>query len=222
MMNKVVSLLIWVFTLSLSAQAQKYKVIMNTDSGSIYMNLYDKTPKHRDNFVKLAKEGFYDGLLFHRVIPQFMIQGGDPESKNAEAGKTLGNGDVGYRVDAEFVEEYFHKKGALAAARDNNPEKASSGCQFYIVTGKAFTAEELEQAEKRAGRKFTDGQKRVYMNEGGSPHLDGNYTVFGEVTKGQAVADKIQNAARDKNNRPNSDVHIKSVKVKKKFLFWYW
>lgn len=202
--------------------SQKYKVIMHTDSGSINIELFDLTPKHRDNFVKLANSGFYDSLLFHRVIPQFMIQGGDPQSKNAPSGTMLGSGDVGYTIPAEFNDRYFHQKGALAAARDNNPEKASSGCQFYIVTGKTFSKEELNAAELRSGRKFTKSQKKVYQTIGGAPHLDGNYTVYGQVTKGIEVAEKIQNAKRDGANRPNNDIRIQSVKVLKKFLFWYW
>lgn len=143
---------------SLTASAQKKKskdmppmtmVEIITDSGTIKIHLFDQTPQHRDNFLKLAKQGFYDSLLFHRIIPNFMIQGGDPDSKNAVAGKMLGSGDVGYTVPAEFNDSLFHKKGALCAARTENPEKASSGCQFYIVQGKKVTDPELTQLEER-------------------------------------------------------------------------
>lgn len=203
------------------AQAQKYKVIMETEKGTIELKLYDKTPKHRDNFVKLAKEGVYNGVLFHRVIKDFMIQGGDPESKNAPAGKMLGDGDLGYRIDAEFDKNIIHKKGTLAAARDNNPQKASSSCQFYIVVGKKYVEKDLEQIEKRNKIQYTPEQKKIYETIGGTPFLDQNYTVFGEVTKGLDIVENIINVPTDKNDRPQEDVHIKSVKVKKKFLFFW-
>ncbi len=206
---------------SLVASAQKYRAIITTDSGRIELVLFDKTPQHRDNFVKLAKKHFYDGTLFHRIIPNFMIQGGDPDSKGAPKDKMLGNGDVGYRIPAEFVDEYYHKQGALAAARDNNPDKSSSGCQFYIVTGKTFTDAELDAGEKRAGRKFTAAQREFYKTTGGSPHLDGNYTVYGEVIKGMDVALKLQNVKRNRSDRPNEDQVIRKLRVKKKFLFFW-
>lgn len=206
---------------SLAASAQKYRAIITTDSGRIELVLFDKTPQHRDNFVKLAKKHFYDGTLFHRIIPNFMIQGGDPDSKGAPKDKMLGNGDVGYRIPAEFVDEYYHKQGALAAARDNNPDKSSSGCQFYIVTGKTFTDAELDAGEKRAGRKFTAEQREFYKTTGGSPHLDGNYTVYGEVIKGMDVALKLQNVKRNRSDRPNEDQVIRKLRVKKKFLFFW-
>jgi cyclophilin family peptidyl-prolyl cis-trans isomerase len=207
--------------MAFAATAQKYRAIITTDSGTIQLSLYDKTPQHRDNFVKLAKKHFYDGTLFHRVIPGFMIQGGDPNSKTAEAGKMLGDGDVGYRIPAEIVDEYYHKQGALAAARDNNPDKSSSGCQFYIVTGKTFTDAELDAGEKRAGRKFTEEQRNTYKTVGGAPHLDGNYTVFGEVTKGMDVALKIQHAKRNRADRPDENQVIRKLRVQKKFLFFW-
>ncbi|HLU17821.1 MAG TPA: peptidylprolyl isomerase [Edaphocola sp.] len=221
MMRKI--LLLCLFTcLGLGAFAQKYKVVMETTQGRIEMMLYDKTPLHRDNFVELVKKGFYDGLLFHRVIPEFMIQGGDPESKNAKPGQRLGSGNIGERIPAEFRYEYFHKRGALAAARDNNPEKASSSCQFYIVQGKKYSAEQLANLEQQRGKKIPDTQKKVYETEGGTPFLDGEYTVFGEVTKGMDVVEKIINAERDNADRPKVDQKIKSVKVKKKFLGLFW
>src|SRR5690606_39266199 len=126
-----------------------------------------------------ASEGFYDSTLFHRIIPQFMIQGGDPQSKNAPAGTPLGNGDIGYRIDAEINDVNFHRYGAVAAARDNNPDKSSSGCQFYIVVGKKYTDAELDQLNPRGERAFTPEQREVYKTEGGTPFLDGFYTVFG-------------------------------------------
>ncbi|MCU0354213.1 MAG: peptidylprolyl isomerase, partial [Cytophagales bacterium] len=146
----------------------------------------------------LADTGFYNGTLFHRIIEKFMIQGGDPNSKRAKPGDALGNGDVGYQVPAEFNEKLFHRKGALAAARDNNPAKASSGCQFYIVQGKVFTPDELAVQEKRAARPLIDAQREVYKTTGGTPHLDGNYTVFGQVISGLDVLDTIARQPRDK------------------------
>lgn len=238
-----------------------------TNKGNIKVKLYNETPLHRDNMIKLAKEGFYDGTLFHRVINRFMIQGGDPDSKNAEPGQLLGEGDTGYTIPAEFVyPTYFHKKGALAAARmgdDVNPEKASSGCQFYIVTGKVFTPEDLSGMEENINRRiikekfdslsrpymkemdklrkannldsltalrekliteaeaeaekglfrFTVQQKKAYTTAGGAPHLDGSYTVFGEVTEGMEVVESIQKARTDRADRPVEDIVIKKVTV---------
>ncbi len=180
--------------------------------------LYDQTPKHKANFVKLSEEGFYNGTLFHRIITSFMIQGGDPNSKKAQAGEPLGNGDVGYTIPAEFNEQLFHKKGAIAAARDNNPQKASSGCQFYIVQGKVFRDEEFMVAERRSGHAIPANQKEIYKTIGGAPHLDQNYTVFGEVIKGLEVIDTIAKQPRDPRDRPLKDVvmQVKVEKMKKK------
>lgn len=181
--------------------------------------LYDQTPLHRDNFLKLTGRHFYDSLLFHRVIPQFMIQGGDPTSRHAAAGTELGSGGDGLgRIPAEFRPELFHRRGALAAARDNNPQKASSGCQFYIVQGKPWTDEDLDKQQKRAGRPLTDAQRAIYRTEGGSPHLDGNYTVFGQVISGLNVIDSIAARPRDARNRPFRDIamHITSERLSKK------
>ena len=193
------------------------KLKIETSAGDIIVKLYNETPKHRDNFIKLAEEGTYEGTLFHRVIKDFMIQAGDPESKNAPKGKMLGAGDVGYTVPAEFVyPKYFHKKGALSAARqgDNvNPKKESSGCQFYIVTGKFFTEMELDKMTKEKGIEFTPEQKEAYMLEGGTPHLDGNYTVFGEVIQGMKVVDKIQFVETNAEDRPTKNIKIKSMKL---------
>src|SRR4029079_18244082 len=149
--------------------------------GVIIIRLYDKTVRHRDNFIKLVNEHFFDSLLFHRVINGFMIQGGDPQSKNAVPGTMLGMGDVGYTIPAEFDTSLFNKKGALAAARTNNPEKASSGCQFYIVQGKRYTDAELNMLEMQKGIKFSLEKRNIYKPIGGTPMLDMDYTVFGEV-----------------------------------------
>ena len=241
---------------------------IETSMGDIKVKLYNETPKHRDNFIKLAKDGTYNGTLFHRVIKDFMVQAGDPESKNAPKGKMLGSGDVGYTVPAEFVyPKYFHKKGALSAARQGdevNPKKESSGCQFYIVTGKVFNDSTLLnmeqqknqnkvteafnalaqkhmkeiykmrkandqdglyalqdtlfiQAEAEAAKQpdfhFTPEQIKAYTTVGGPPHLDGEYTVFGEVVEGMDIVDKIQQVKTDRSDRPEEDVKIINVSV---------
>ena len=241
---------------------------IETSLGDIKVKLYNETPKHRDNFIKLAKDGTYNGTLFHRVIKDFMVQAGDPESKNAPKGKMLGSGDVGYTVPAEFVyPKYFHKKGALSAARQGdevNPKKESSGCQFYIVTGKVFNDSTLLnmeqqknqnkvteafnalaqkhmkeiykmrkandqdglyalqdtlfiQAEAEAAKQpdfhFTPEQIKAYTTVGGTPHLDGEYTVFGEVVEGMDIVDKIQQVKTDRSDRPEEDVKIINVSV---------
>ena len=241
---------------------------IETTLGDIKVKLYNETPKHRDNFIKLAKEGTYNGTLFHRVIKDFMVQAGDPESKNAPKGKMLGTGDVGYTIPAEIVyPKYFHKKGALSAARqgDNvNPNKESSGCQFYIVTGKVFNdstligmeqqmnenklttifnslaqkhmkeiykmrkandedglydlqeklfAQAQEEAANGPDFHFTKEQVEAYTTVGGTPHLDGEYTVFGEVVEGMDIVDKIQNVKTDRSDRPEEDVKIVKVSL---------
>ena len=187
-------------------------VIISTDFGDIKIRMYDETPQHRDNFIKLAKQGFFDSTLFHRIIPTFMIQGGDPNSKTAVAGQSLGMGDVGYRVPAEFNKNLIHKRGVLAAARDNNPEKASSGCQFYITQGRKYSAEELQSFVSRKGNIWTEEQKKTYAEIGGTPMLDQDYTVFGEVVSGMEVVDKILMEQRDQNDRPYKDIRMK-IKV---------
>jgi cyclophilin family peptidyl-prolyl cis-trans isomerase len=188
------------------------KVLISTDFGNMTVKLYDATPKHRDNFIKLAQQGFYDSLLFHRVIKNFMIQGGDPESKHAAAGTMLGNGDVGYTIPAEFVDTIFHKKGSLCAARTPNPEKASSGCQFYIVQGQVLTPEQVTMMETQRNIKLSEAQKKLYTTVGGTPWLDREYTVYGEVIEGLDVIDKIAAVKTAPGDRPLQDVRMK-VKV---------
>lgn len=190
------------------------RVKLTTDMGVIIIRLYDKTPKHRDNFVKLVNDRFFDSLLFHRVINEFMIQGGDPQSKNAPAGAMLGSGDVGYTIPAEFDTSLFHKKGALCAARTNNPEKASSGCQFYIVHGKKMTDADLNNLEMQMGIKFSSFKRNYYKTVGGVPFLDMNYTVFGEVESGFEVIDKIAAVPKDGSDRPIADVHMYAQLIK--------
>jgi peptidyl-prolyl cis-trans isomerase B (cyclophilin B) len=200
-------------------QAQQTQVRMKTSLGEITLLLYDDTPMHRDNFIELINKKFYDGILFHRVIPGFMIQAGDPNSKNAKTGDRLGSGNPGYTVPAEFRPQLYHKKGALAAARlgdQANPKKESSGSQFYIVTGKVWTNNELNQMEStNTHPKFTDEQRQIYTTIGGYPPLDYNYTVFGEVTEGVEIAEKIGLVKRDRSDRPLDDVKILSITILK-------
>lgn len=217
-MKKIV-LAFFLMTLSLSTFAKKNKnrfVVIETSMGTIKVEVFSDVKQHADNFLKLADEGFYDSLLFHRVIPTFMIQSGDPQSKNSAKGAMLGNGDIGYKVPAEFMEKYHHRQGALAAARDNNPEKASSACQFYIVQGKVYTDAELDGIEQTQKRKFTEQARSDYKTVGGTPHLDGSYTVFGQLVEGQDVVEKITLVQRNNTDRPLEDVMILSTKVKKK------
>ncbi|OQX76640.1 MAG: hypothetical protein B6D64_09515 [Bacteroidetes bacterium 4484_276] len=187
------------------------KVKLSTRYGDMVLILYDETPKHRDNFIKLVNEGFYNGTLFHRVIKDFMIQGGDPDSKNAKPGQRLGTGGPGYTIEAEFHPGFYHKKGALAAARQGdqvNPEKRSSGSQFYIVQGKKTSAAELNNLAQRTGAIYTPEQINVYQEIGGTPFLDTQYTVFGEVIDGMEVIDKIASVNTGASNRPAEDVKI--------------
>lgn len=218
-MKKIV-LVLMMALLSAPIMAKKNKnkfVEIRTTAGLIKVEVYADVPRHAENFLKLAKEGFYDSLLFHRVIPNFMIQGGDPDSRRAADGQALGNGDLGYKVPAEFMlPKYYHKKGALAAARDGNPEKASSACQFYLVVGKTFTDAELDKFEQRNGNKYSEQARTDYKTIGGTPHLDGGYTVYGQVVKGQDVVDAISNRPRNTSDRPNENVRILSMKVRKK------
>jgi cyclophilin family peptidyl-prolyl cis-trans isomerase len=209
---------------TITKKDRKRDVLLQTSYGDIVIRLSDSTPLHRDNFLKLVKTGFYDSVLFHRVIQNFMIQAGDPDSRHALAGQPLGNGGPGYRIPAEFRQTLFHKKGVIAAARDNNPDKASSGSQFYIVQGKIFTDAGLDSVEtyRLGGRKIPIEHREIYKTIGGSPHLDQNYTVFGEVVKGLDVLDKIAAVQTSKGNdrdRPLQDVILikaKLIKRKKK------
>lgn len=199
-------------------------VLLETNYGDMQLRLSDLTPKHRDNFIKLVKSKYYDGVLFHRVIKNFMIQSGDPDSRNAAAGKPLGEGGPNYTIPAEFNSSLFHKKGALAAARegdDVNPQKASSGSQFYIVQGKVWTSGALDtlQTKRLKGAVIPQDRRASYMNEGGSPHLDGNYTVFGQLVEGFDVLDKIAATPTSKDtdkDRPLEDVRIIKAKMVKR------
>ncbi len=226
-MKKIVVLLMVVsFSMGLSAQNEEKlpRVLLETDSGNIKIALYDETPKHRDNFIKLVKEGFYNGVLFHRVISNFMIQTGDSLSRHAPAGKLLGEGEYEkYSLPAEICfPKIFHKRGAVAAARegdDVNPLRNSSMCQFYIVWGKKFDDNMLDNVEERIAKntgspfRFSQEQRDVYRTRGGTPHLDAQYTVFGEVVEGMEVVDKIQWAKTDENARPTTDIRSKRVTI---------
>lgn len=186
------------------------KVLIETDYGNMTVLLYDETPQHRDNFIKLVEEGFYDDLLFHRVIKNFMVQGGDPDSRDAAAGQMLGQGGPGYTIPAEIGQ--MHYKGALSAARladQVNPEKESSGSQFFIVQGTAVQDAQLDQWEQQSGVEYTPEQRKIYREIGGYPYLDGQYTVFGEVVDGLDVIDKIANAQVGQADRPIEDIRMK-------------
>lgn len=198
-------------------------VRLETNMGVIRIALFDETPIHRDNFLKLVDKGFYDGLLFHRVIKDFMIQGGDPDSKGAPRDSVLGNGGVGYVIPPEFYLPYiFHWRGTVAAARlgdEVNPEQYSSGCQFYIVWGKKFgpaSLSKVQAAMAEKGVEITRQMGDVYEVQGGTPHLDGGYTVFGEVIKGLDVVDHIQRVATDEHDRPMEDVVIVKAEVEQR------
>src|SRR5574344_2866065 len=226
MMKKYfLSALMMVISMTIHAQAtdNRTQVLIETSMGNIKIALYNETPTHRDNFIKLVKEGFYNGILFHRVIPNFMVQAGDPSSKTAVSGQLLGNVSLNYTIPAEIrFPQYYHKRGALAAAQEENSQNhASSSCQFYIVTGKTFGPKMLETklnelTEKSGGTiVFNDKIKNDYQTIGGAPHLDGLYTVFGEVVDGIDVVDKIQNVEKDNNNRPINDIKILKATVVK-------
>ena len=190
---------------------KKSYVLLQTDYGNMKILLYEETPLHRENFIKLVKSGFYDGLLFHRVINGFMIQGGDPESRNAQPGTMLGNGGPGYTIPAEFVPKYFHKKGVIAAAREGdnvNPMKESSGSQFYIVQGRIYNEAIMQKIAAQMNKTFSAEQIKAYGTIGGSPWLDNDYTVFGEVVEGLDVIDKIAAVKCGPNDRPLEDVKM--------------
>ncbi|HKL02475.1 MAG TPA: peptidylprolyl isomerase [Cryomorphaceae bacterium] len=207
---------------------KKEMVVISTKYGDMTILLYEDTPIHKANFLKLAEENFYDGLLFHRVISRFMVQGGDPNSKDAESNTRLGTGGPGYTIPAEINEYRIHKKGALAAARQGdrvNPNRESSGSQFYIVQGKPLTPAELEGIESRRNMQspkeddfeYSDKQIETYVETGGTPHLDGAYTVFGEVVEGLDVIDSIATQPVNAQSRPITDIEMSMKIVKKKW-----
>ena len=210
---------------TLTTDSIEHEVLLETSKGNIRVKLYNDTPIHRDNFLKLVRQGFYDGLLFHRVIPDFMIQAGDSASRHAKEGVLLGDSPEPYTLPAEIhFPTHFHRRGALAAAREGdekNPQRASSYSQFYIVTGSIFTDDGLDVMQERLDStthntiKLTPKIKEVYRTFGGAPHLDGQYTVFGEVVEGFDVTDLIQWASRDENNRPIDDIRIIKATVVK-------
>jgi cyclophilin family peptidyl-prolyl cis-trans isomerase len=206
----IINILLTILSYSM-IQAQSI-VVFNTTEGDFKVKLYDETPQHKENFIKLVKQGYYDGVLFHRVISDFMIQTGDPNSRTAKQGQMLGDGGPGYTIPAEFNPQYFHKKGALAAARQGdqvNPLKKSSGSQFYIVQGQPLSDSQLQSLVNSARHlPFTEEQIQAYTTEGGTPHLDDNYTVFGEVIEGIEVIDEIATVATDQRNRPVTDIKI--------------
>jgi cyclophilin family peptidyl-prolyl cis-trans isomerase len=189
-------------------------VEIETEYGTMLAVLSNKTPLHRDNFIKLSDEGYYDDLVFHRVISDFMIQGGDPNSRNAEPGIPLGGGGPDYKIPAEFVDTLVHVKGALAAARTNNPMKESSGSQFYIVQGKKMSAEQVDYIESQKGFRYTPEARKAFIELGGTPFLDREYTVFGHIIKGLEVIDKIAAVQKDGRDRPIKDVKMKIRVIK--------
>jgi cyclophilin family peptidyl-prolyl cis-trans isomerase len=203
---------------SQTAQQKGTRIVIETSMGNISLLLYDETPLHRDNFIKLVKDGYYDGQLFHRVIRDFMIQGGDPNSKHAGSGEMLGLGGPAYTIPAEFNFRFYHKSGALAAARrgdEVNPKKESAGSQFYIVVGEKLSKAQLDDmVNKGIHRPFSEQQIKDYTTLGGAPHLDGAYTIFGEVTGGMDVVEKISTMPTDPYERPLQDIKytIKIVK----------
>ncbi|MBA7518804.1 putative peptidyl-prolyl cis-trans isomerase [subsurface metagenome] len=195
-------------------------VVLETTEGTLILRLYDETPLHSENFLKLVNDDYYNNQLFHRVINNFMIQSGDPDSKNAKPGERLGNGGPNYTIIPEFNINYYHKRGALAAARkgDNvNPNRESSGSQFYIVHGRTFTKSELNTMARRGKHlPFSNDQIEAYTTSGGSPHLDYEYTIFGELIDGFDVLDKIASKPVDQNNRPSEDIKILRAYIKKR------
>ena len=227
-MKKTILIFLNLLIISTLAFSQKksrkdYLVTLTTDFGTMHLILYDETPKHKENFVKLAKQKFFDGLLFHRIIEGFMIQGGDPTSRNAKPNAHLGSGgDSLTRIPFEFQPNRIHKKGTLAAARDGNPEKASSACQFYLVQGKKISEEELTATQARNKMNYSAEQREIYKTIGGVPRLDNGYTVFGQVIDSpignQAVIDSIAKQPRNQFDRPTKDISMKMTvkKMRKK------
>ena len=216
--RKIFALLMIIMTSTMIyAQDKRRVVMMQTTAGNIRIELYNETPLHRDNFVRLVNEHFYDSLLFHRVIKSFMIQAGDPVSRHAQPGVFLGDSTLNYTIPAEIrTPQIYHKRGAVAMAREPdevNPEQKSSSCQFYIVWGKRFSSQAIERVQERldtikGGIKLTDEMISTYRKTGGTPHLDGTYTVFGEVTEGLDVIERIQAVMTDDDDRPVDDQRI--------------
>ncbi|MCX2582578.1 peptidylprolyl isomerase [Pedobacter sp. MR22-3] len=219
---KKLLLIICVFSMfsAFAAKPKNQYIRIKTEFGECIVKLYNETPLHRDNLLKLVKKGYYNGTLFHRVIKGFMIQGGDPDSRNAKPDSLLGEGGPKYTIPAEFRDSLFHKKGVLAAAREGdivNPSKASSGSQFYLVQGKVFTDEQLNALEeKRLKFKIPEWQRQVYKTVGGVPHLDRNYTVYGEIVMGLELVDKIAAMETDKNDRPKQDIKMEITVLKRR------
>lgn len=223
--------LLLISTISFAQKKSKkdYLVTLKTKYGITHLVLFDDTPLHKANFIKLVEQKFYDSLLFHRIIDGFMIQGGDPESKTAKPNQRLGGGGGNMeRIPYEFKTNHVHKKGALAAARDNNPEKKSSACQFYIVQGKKMTDEEVTQVAQQNGMDYTTQQRAEYMILGGTPRLDNAYTVFGEAIDNFDLIDTIAKQPRDSANRPKEDIKMsmtvqkmRKKKITKKFGYKY-
>ena len=217
----IISLLLLICA-NVSAQ-ERAEVVMETTEGNIRIALFNETPQHRDNFMKLARMEFYDSLLFHRVIKDFMIQGGDLQSRHAKPGQFLGEGELDYTIEPEFrLPQIYHRRGVIASARESdrvNPERRSGAAQFYIVWGKVFDDKRLAKVQERLDSatngqvKLTPEMMETYKTVGGTPHLDGQYTVFGEVTEGLDVVDRIQQMETDKNDRPVKDVRILRVKI---------
>ena len=204
--------------IKISTKDRKRDVEITSTAGVIILRLNDSTAQHRDNFLRLIKSHYLDSTLFHRVIRNFVIQGGDPDSREAPPGKELGNGGPPYTIPAEFFPFLFHARGALGAARDDNPLKASSGSQFYVVQGKKYTDSTLDSLERVSGRKIPDAQREIYKTIGGLPKLDQRYTVFGMVMKGMEVVDLIETVRTDSLDRPEEDVriiHTRLIKRKK-------
>lgn len=193
-------------------------VLIKTDKGECLLKLYNETPKHRDNFVKLVQDGYFDSLLFHRVIHNFMVQGGDPDSRHAAQKQALGNGGPDYTIPAEIQEGLIHKKGTIGAARDDNPAKQSSASQFYFVQGRVFTPAGLDSLEqiRMKGKKLSAAQRQAYTTVGGTPHLDGNYTVFGELLRGVETVDVIASVNTDERDRPVDDVRMSMTVLTKR------
>lgn len=200
---------------SLSLHSQQ-KVLIKTSAGDLVVQLYDETPEHKANFIKLVKKGFYDSTLFHRVIKDFMIQGGDPQSHPSKKSTVLGNGGPGYTLPAEIDNQFIHKKGALAAARQGdqmNPQRRSSGSQFYIVEGRKYPSQYMGRFAETREEAYTEEQLKLYETLGGAPHLDGQYTVFGEVVSGLGIVDRIGEMETDSKDRPKEDVYVIKMKL---------